>query len=132
MSGSLIIIDISEVREGRLEDLKTAMEKLAAFAEENEPRRVAYRVYLSEDESRVTVIQVHADAASAEFHMSVGGPAFPGFADLVRMVELNIYGRPGPDLVDKLQQKARMLGPATVAVHTLSAGFTRFGVPGSR
>ncbi|MDG6256778.1 MAG: hypothetical protein QCH35_04185 [Methanomicrobiaceae archaeon] len=132
MSGTLIIIDTSKIREGKGKELKAAMQSLAAFAEANEPRMIAYRVYLNEDETRVTVLQVHPDAASAEFHMTAGGPAFPGFKELVRMEDLDIYGSPGPELLEKLQQKARMLGPAKVAVHSLFAGFTRFEIPGPR
>jgi quinol monooxygenase YgiN len=132
MSESLIIIDTSLIREGKGEELKAAMQSLVAFAEANEPRMIAYRVYLNEDETLVTVIQVHPDAASADFHMTAGGPAFSGFKELVRMEELDIYGSPGPELLDKLQQKARMLGPASVAVHSLSAGFTRFEIPSPR
>ncbi|HDR73010.1 MAG TPA: hypothetical protein ENN85_03750 [Methanoculleus sp.] len=132
MSESLIIIDTSLIREGKGEELKAAMQSLVAFAKANEPRMIAYRVYLNEDETRVTVIQIHPDAASSEFHMSADGPAFSGFKDLVRMEELDIYGSPGPELLEKLQQKARMLGPARLAVHSLSAGFTRFEIPGPR
>lgn len=126
MSEPVIIIDTSEIRKGKAEELKAAMKALAAFAGANEPRMIAYQVYLNEDETRVTVIQVHPDAASAEFHMNVGGPSFPGFTELVQMATLDIYGRPSFALVEKLQQKARMLGAAEVAVHELAAGFTRF------
>jgi len=130
MSESLIIIDTSVIREGKLEDLKTAMNALVAFAEENEPRMIAYQVYLNEDETRVTVIQVHPDPVSAEFHMNLAGPAFSKFAELIQMLEIDVYGRPNSDLLERLQCKARLLGQARLVVHSLSAGFTRLGVPG--
>ncbi len=41
---------------------------------------IAYGVYLNDDATRGTVLQVHPEAASAEFHMQVAGPAFAGFA----------------------------------------------------
>ncbi len=77
MSEPIIIIDSSEVREGKLDDLKAAMKDLVKFAEANEPEMIAYNVYLSEDGRQVTVLQVHPNSASAEFHMKVAGPPSP-------------------------------------------------------
>jgi hypothetical protein len=92
---------------------------------------IAYQVYLNEDETQVTVLQVHPDPASAEFHMNVAGSMFTPFAGMIRMKEINIYGEPSSDLLEKLQRKARLLGPARVIVNRLSAGFIRRGNPGT-
>lgn len=131
MPDPLVIIDSSEVREGKLEDLKRAMNELVELAQANEPRMIAYTVYLNEDSTRVTVLQIHPDSASAEFHMKVAGSAFSGFADLVQMSGIDIYGKPSDDLLERLRRKAQILGSGTVVVHDLHAGFARFGVPGS-
>ena len=129
-SQSVIIVDTSVIKEGKLGDLKTAMKALVAFTQENEPRIISYQVHFNEDETRVTVIQVHPDPASAEFHMNVAGPAFSRFPELLRMLEIDVYGQPGGDLLEKLQRKALLLGPAKVVVYPLFAGFTRSGVSG--
>lgn len=126
MSEPIVIIDSSEIREGKLEDLKAAMKELVEFALANEPRMTAYNVYLSEDNARVTVIQVHPDSASAEFHMNVAGSAFSKFAELITMSGIDIYGRPNQGLLERLRRKAQMLGSGTVVVHELHAGFDRF------
>ena len=123
----IVIVDSSEIREGKLEELKAAMKGLAEFVETNEPRPLAYDVYLGADSARVTVLQIHPDAASAEFHMQVAASAFPGFSDLLRLLHIDVYGRPSGALLERLRAKARMLGGATLAVHELHAGFTRFG-----
>lgn len=127
MSEHIIIIDSSEIREGKLENLKAAMKDLVKFAEANEPEMIAYNVYLSEDGRQVTVLQIHPDSASAEFHMNVAGPAFAKFADFIKMSGIDIYGRPSQDLLERLRLKAQMLGSGTVAVHELHAGFSRLG-----
>lgn len=126
-SEPIVIIDRSEIREGRLEALQTAMRELVAFAQANEPRMIAYGVYLNEDATQVTVWQVHPDAASAELHMTVAGARFAGFADLIRLRGIDVYGRPTADLRDRLERKAVMLGGNSVTVHDLYTGFTRFG-----
>ena len=126
----LVIIDHSDVREGRLDDLRSAMAGLVEFARANEPRMIAYSVYLNENATQVTVLQMHPDAASAEYHMTVAGSAFAGFADLVRMRGIDVYGSPSPGLLERLSRKAAMLGGGAVVVHDLHAGFARFRAPG--
>jgi hypothetical protein len=128
-SGPIIVIDRSEIRTGQLAALRSAMQDLVAFARAREPRMVAYSVYFNDDASRMTVIQIHPDVASAENHMTVASSAFAGFAELVRMIVIDIYGEPSPALLDRLRRKAAMLGGGAVAVHALHAGFTRFDHP---
>ena len=127
MSPPLVYVDTSEVREGALDDLKAAIEDLVAFIEANEPRIIAYSVYLSEDTSRMTVIHLHHDSASLEYHMDVAGPAFRRFADLLTLSSIRVYGSPSKKAVGQLYEKARLLGCEDVAVHAAQAGFARFG-----
>ena len=131
MSKPVIILDTSEIRKGKLADLKDAMTKLAGFVEAHEPGIIAYHVYINGDGTRLTVLQIHPDSASAEFHMKVAGSAFPGFAELIRMSGIDIYGDPGQKLLEMLKRKARMLGSRIVVVHEFHAGFFRYGVPNS-
>lgn len=124
---SVVYIDHSEVRDGRLDELKAAIKDLAEFVNAKEPRIIAYNVYFTEGGKRMTVIHIHPDAASLEFHMQVAGPEFPKFAHFVRMLTINIYGEINEGLLEQLRKKAKMLGNATVAVHGFHAGFARFG-----
>jgi quinol monooxygenase YgiN len=125
MSEPIVYIDRSEVRDGKLDELKRAMRELAALVEANEPQLGAYRVYFTEDGTRMTVIHMHADSASLELHMKVAGPAFPRFVDLVRLLTIDVYGRPPEDLMQAIRDKAALLGSATVTLHELGAGFAR-------
>jgi quinol monooxygenase YgiN len=128
MSELIVVIDSSEVREGKLEELKTAINELVEFVEANEPRPIAYNVYLKEDGTRMTIVQVHPDSASMEFHMKVAGPAFPKFVELIKLSTMDVYGKPSDDLLGQIRHKVQMLGDATVVVHELQAGFARFGI----
>jgi len=125
MSDLIVSIDSSEIHEGRLEELKTAMKELVGFVDANEPRPIIYQVYLNEDGTQMTVVQVHPDSASMEFHMSVAGPAFPRLSEFVTLSRIDIYGEPTDELLEQMRQKARVLGNASLAVHELHVGFTR-------
>jgi len=127
-SEPIIVVDSSKVLEGKLEEVKTAIGELAAFVEAHEPRAVAYQIHLTPDGGRMTVIQVHLDSASMEFHMRTAGPAFAQFERLIELSTLDIYGKPSDTLLEQLQEKARKLGPATVTEHPRQAGFARFRI----
>jgi hypothetical protein len=73
----------------------------------------------------MTVVQVHPDSASMENHMRVAGSAFAGFAELVTLSTMDVYGTPSEELLELLRRKVQMLGDATVVVHDLQAGFAR-------
>lgn len=127
MSEEIVYIDHSEVREGKLDELKRGMRDLAALVEANEPRLAAYRVYFTEDGTRMTVIHMHADSASLEQHMRIAAPTFARFVELVRLLSIDVYGRPSGVLMQAIRDKAALLGSATVTLHEIGAGFSRPG-----
>ena len=128
MPDEIVYIDTSDVREGALEELKTAMKELVDFVEANEPRLLAYNVYFSDDGTRMTVVHVHPDSASLEYHMEVAGPVFRRFVELVTLSSIHIFGEPSEKLLEQSREKARLLGRGDVAVDALHAGFSRFAV----
>lgn len=127
MSEPIVVIDTSEILEGKLPELEAAIHELAAFVESNEPRPISYNVYLNQGGTRMTVVQDHPDSASMEFHMDVAGPAFAKFEGLIRLSTMDVFGEPSDHLVEQIHQKVRLLGNATVSVHDSHAGFDRFG-----
>lgn len=74
----------------------------------------------------MTVVAVHPDSASLEFHLDVGGAVFGRFAELIELLRIDVYGTVGDAALERLARKARMLGDATVTVHERHAGFERF------
>jgi hypothetical protein len=129
MPDALVYVDTAEVREGALEELKEGMKELVHFVEANESRLIAYNVYFSDDGTRMTVVHVHPDSASLEYHMEVAGPFFRRFAELVTLSSINVYGEASEGLLAQLQEKAQLLGRGAVEVDALHAGFTRFAAP---
>ena len=128
MPEPLIFIDVSEIVPGKLEDAKAAFKELAAFVEANEPRAISYNVFFNADETVVTVVQVHPDSASMEFHVSVGAELFKKFAGLLTMRKMAIYGETSTELLEAMRAKAAMLGAGGVEVHDLHAGFSRLSI----
>ena len=127
MPEPIIYVDRSDVQEGKLVELKAAIEELAAFVEANEPRAITYRIYLGDEGRKMTVFQVHPDSASLEFHLAAAGPIFLKFKELVQLSSIDVYGTPSDSLRKLLLAKTGMLGSGTLSVHTPQAGFDRFG-----
>jgi quinol monooxygenase YgiN len=127
MSDPIVVIDSSEIHEGKLEELKTALKELVEFVEANEADPIAYNVYFDEDGTRMTVVQIHPSSASMEFHMKVAGPVFQKFTELLTLSRVDFYGKPSDALLEQMRQKARLLGNAPVAVNEFHKGFARFG-----
>lgn len=125
MTSLVVSVDRSRVREGKLPELKAAMRELAAFVEANEPRAIAYSVHLDPDESHVTVVQLHPDSASMEYHLDVAAAMFPRFRDLLQIVSMDVYGRPSEKLLERMRVKGKLLGDVPVVVRDTVAGFAR-------
>lgn len=125
MSQPIVYVDTSAVREGKLEELEEAMENLAAFVEANMPQLMSYGFFLNEDRTQMTVVAVHPDSASLEFHMDEGDEEFRKFGELIDLLSIEVYGRVSDAVRERLHQKARMLGKGSVAIHDFYAGFAR-------
>lgn len=121
----IVYVDTADVREGALDELKAGMAALAELVEANEPRLLAYNVYLSDDGTRMTVVHVHSDAASLEKHFELVAPVLRRFVGLVTLSSIHVYGEPGEKVLEQLHGKASLLGRDSVVVDRLHAGFTR-------
>jgi hypothetical protein len=125
MSQPIFYVDTSTIREGKLEELEVAMKHLAVFVEENVPQLISYGFYLDGERTEMTVVAVHPDSASLALHMDAGGAEFKKFANLIELSRIEVYGRVSKTVLERLQQKARMLGSGVVVVHEFYAGFAR-------
>lgn len=128
MAEPIVYIDRSSIRPGKIRELRSAIDELVPFIEEREPQLIHYGFYLDEGSSRMTVIAVHPDPASVELHMEIGGPEFRGFASLIEMEAIEVYGPTTDRMLELLDEKAAMLGEhGRVEVGDLHAGFARVG-----
>lgn len=128
MSSPILVVDSSDIRVGKLEEVKAGVVDLVAFVEANEAEPLAYDIYFDEAGTQMTVVQIHPDSASLERHLTLAGPVFRRFADLLTLVRVDVYGSAGEAALEQIHGKARLLGNAPVRVHELHSGFSRFAV----
>lgn len=69
MSAPFIYVGTMSVKPGRVEALRNQLVELVDFVEANEPRVIAFHAYLDEVGNKLTIVHVHPDSASMEFHM---------------------------------------------------------------
>lgn len=127
MSENIVYIDHSDIREGKLEEVRAGIQELVEFVEAHEPQLLGYGFYIDDAGTGMAVIAIHPDSSSLELHMEIGGPAFRKFTELIDLRTIEVYGRPSDKVLEQLQQKVEMLGNnGSVVIREQHAGFTRF------
>lgn len=126
MSAPFIFIATNQLRVGKLAAERERASELSAFIESSEPQLLAFNEYASEDGAEVSVVQVHPDAASMEFHMeTVAERAARAYAEtLEATTSIQVYGEPSPAVLEMLRRQAGAGVPMTIRRQHL-AGFTR-------
>ena len=128
MSGAFIYVGTTTIKPGKLEEARERLAEVIDFVETNEPRLIAFHAYLDEEGSKFTIVQVHPDSASMEFHMQVNAKHFATAWDFIEAIESEqYYGAISDALATEL---AKWDDPA-VAVTRLpvhEGGFTRTNV----
>lgn len=124
MSIPLVVISKFRVREGKLEELKQYYQKVLDVVEANQTQMVAFHGFLNEEGTELTSIQVHPDAASMDYHMSVlkenWDEHFSQYTDMVEGISIEYYGEPPDSALAMDDQSSRV--PTIRPVHI--AGFT--------
>jgi hypothetical protein len=127
MSEQIVYIDRSEILGGKLEELKEGINQLVEFVDSREPQLISYGFFINEEAARMTVIAVHPDSASLEYHMEIAGAEFRKLAGFVKLLTIEVYGEPSDKALKQLRQKAQMLGEGErVVVQEPQASFARF------
>ena len=132
MASPLIFITRAKIKEGKLSDFKEFITRMVKSYEVREPQIVAFNIFLNEDESEMTSIQVHPNPASMDSHMKVLDQVlgedmadWVGRADLLQIKSIEIYGEPSQALLDA-DQKWVDSGAITRSIKPIHvAGFTR-------
>jgi quinol monooxygenase YgiN len=125
MSEPFIFIGTHTIREGKLEDFKKSCGELLEVVEANEPRLIAFNFYANEDETEVSVVQVHPDADSMLFHMQVAREHIEqATEELLDTRDIQIYGTPNEAVLGMIRELSQSGVPLNVKAHHLG-GFTR-------
>ena len=130
MTAPFVYIGTYEVNEGRFEDARKSLTEHTEFIEANEPRLISFNVYADEDAGLVSIVQVHTDSSSMDYHMKlVAEHISAALGDyLGRTVDTRVFGD-GPSTVDTIRSFGASDDLVTVAPEHV-AGFTRTTVRG--
>ena len=125
MAEPLIFINTYKLKEGKLEDYKSAAREWFAWNEAEHPRMLHHEVYATEDAAEVTNIQVHPDADSMELQMQLVADVHGKWQEYIdwSTMSLLICGTPGESLVKRLQEIAGSGVP--VSIRSPVNGFSR-------
>ena len=107
MSTPFIYISTWKIKEGKLGDFKRFTREFVENVRVKEPQLIAFNVFLSEDGTEMTSIQVHPDSASMDFHLQVVNQVLGAEmlewierADFVEPKHFEIYGTPSAGLLE--------------------------------
>ncbi len=122
MSGPLIYVGTYTIKPGNQEDARSRLAELVDFVETNEPRVIAFHAYLDQDGNTVSIVQVHPDSASMEFHMQVNAKHFATAFD---WLDTSMSGQYFGPISDALAAELAKWDEAATYLPVHAAGFTR-------
>lgn len=122
MSGPLIYVGTYTIKPGNEEEARKRCAELADFVETNQPRMIAFHLYLDEDGKTLSIVQVHPDSASMEFHMQVNAKHFATAFD---WLETSMSDQYFGHISDALAAELAKWDEAFTHLPVHAAGFTR-------
>ena len=128
MSGPFVFIGTHRIADGQLEAFKRDAHALVQLVREREPQLLAFNFFFNEDETEVSVVQVHPDADSMLTHMQVAKEHITEATEtLLSTKDIQIYGATNEAVVGMISQLTQAGVPITVKPVHLD-GFTRSSV----
>ena len=125
MSQPFTSIATLRIKEGKLDDFTRSYREVVESVKEHEPRMIAFHGFVNEDGTEMTIIQIHPDTASMDFHMQVltdklGEHVARALGSELKYVEY--YGTPSETALE-MDRQVPGLAVGIKPVHV--AGFTR-------
>src|SRR3954468_10814548 len=105
MSSPFILIATNRLKPGAYEAERHRVPGLVEFIRAGEPRLLAFNEYINAERTKVTVVQVHPDAASMEFHMgAIRERAAQAYSEtLDATTQIQVFGTPSDAVVETLR-----------------------------
>ena len=124
MSEPFIFVGTHRISEGKLEEFKRDCRKLVELVQENEPQLMSFNFYFNEDETEVSVVQVHPDADSMLLHMQVAREHITEATEEQLITkEIQVFGSPNDAVSGMIEQLTQSGVPVSVKPNHF-AGFT--------
>jgi len=128
MVGPLIYVGTYSIKPSKLEEARKHLAELVDFVETNEPRLIAFHCFFDEEGTKLTVVQLHPDSASMEFHQQVNAKHFATAFDYLETPFSDQYYGPISDALAAELSKWDEPGTEAIRMPVHEGGFTRTNV----
>ena len=125
MSGAFVYVGTTTIKDGKEEDARKHLAEIVDFVETNEPRMIAFHAYFDDEGMKASVVQVHPDSASMEFHMKVISEHLGGAFDYIDTILSEQYYGPMSESLAQTLSQWETPGVAVTKMPVHEAGFTR-------
>jgi len=126
MGQPFVYVGTWTIKEGKLDEARKALaEHCWDLVEPNEPRMIAFHVFFDEEGKTASVVQVHPDSASMEFHMEVISKHLSGAFDYIDTILSEQYYGPMSQSLAETLSKWETPGVTVTKRPEYLAGFTR-------
>lgn len=128
MAQPFILISSSAIKPGKADEYLDRFREVAELVEAKEPRMLYFACHLSDDRTRESTVQIHADADNMGFHMELVADHIRTAAEYLdwTSMSIQIYGSPSDAVLEQMRQIAGSgvtvtISPAAVAFDRLPA-----------
>jgi quinol monooxygenase YgiN len=128
MSEPFAYIGTFTIKSGKLEEARRFFQEHVDLIETNEPRLIAFNFYFDEQGNKASVVQVHPDADSMEFHMKVIAAHMNDAFDYIERIESEQYYGPMTDSLSEILRQYEGPGVPVTHMPVHEAGFIRTSV----
>jgi quinol monooxygenase YgiN len=128
MTAPFVYVGTWTIKEGKVDEARRRLAEHVDLIEANEPRMIAFHLYLDDDARTASVVQVHPDSASMEFHMELIAAHLAGAFDYIDTILTEQYYGPMSDALAETLAKYEDPGVTVIKRPVFEAGFTRASV----
>ena len=125
MSQPFVYVGTWTIKPGKFEEARKWLAEHADFIETNEPRMIAFHAYFDDEGMKASVVQVHPDSASMEFHMKVISEHLGGAFDYIDTILSEQYYGPMSESLSETLSKWETPDVTVTKMPVYEAGFTR-------
>jgi hypothetical protein len=124
MSDPFIFVTTHTINKGELERIKELSKSFTALVDASDTGLVAFHFYINEDDTEVSNVQVHTDAAAMDAYLPVVRDKISEALELSETTSIEVYGTPGPVVREVLRQNQAQGVRVRIKPNHLD-GFTR-------
>jgi hypothetical protein len=128
MGTPFVYVGTWTIKEGKEQEARKFLSEHTDFVEANEPRMIAFHMYVDEESRSCSVVQVHPDSTSMELHMQLLAEHMKAAMDVIDTIVTEQYFGPMSDELSKTLAQWETPEVTVIKRPDHVAGFTRSAV----